>query len=46
MDDEKLALDLLENNISRIPFLTLIGRFTNPFEALGYLQANQRRQRK
>ncbi|HMF71820.1 MAG TPA: LytTR family DNA-binding domain-containing protein [Flavitalea sp.] len=41
VDDEKLALDLLENNISRIPFLKLIGRFTNPFEALGYLQENQ-----
>jgi two-component system, LytTR family, response regulator len=41
VDDEKLALDLLENNISRIPFLQLVGRFTNPFDALSFLQKNQ-----
>lgn len=38
IDDEKPALDLLENNISRIPFLQLVGKFNNPFQALDYLQ--------
>jgi DNA-binding LytR/AlgR family response regulator len=41
VDDEKLALDLLENNISRVPFLKLARRFTNPYEALNYLQETQ-----
>jgi DNA-binding LytR/AlgR family response regulator len=34
IDDEDLALDLLEDNIRKIPFLELAGRFTNAFEAL------------
>jgi len=34
IDDENLALDLLEDNISKIPFMELAGRFTNAFEAL------------
>lgn len=37
VDDEKLALDLLENNIGRVPFLTLTKRCKNPFEAVSYL---------
>ncbi|MDB5229789.1 MAG: DNA-binding response regulator [Chitinophagaceae bacterium] len=34
IDDEKLALDLLEDNISRVPFLQMIGRCRNAMEAL------------
>ena len=38
IDDEALALDLLEDNISKIPFLELAGRFTNAFDALRLMQ--------
>jgi len=34
IDDEALALDLIEDNIEKIPFLELAGKFTNAFEAL------------
>jgi DNA-binding LytR/AlgR family response regulator len=33
VDDESLALDLLEDNIRKIPFLTLVKRCKNAFEA-------------
>lgn len=33
VDDEDLALDLLEDNIQKIPFLTLLKRCKNAFEA-------------
>ncbi len=33
VDDESLALDLLEDNISKVPFLTLVKRCRNAFEA-------------
>lgn len=33
VDDEPLALDLLEDNIRKIPFLTLVKRCKNAFEA-------------
>jgi len=33
VDDESLALDLLEDNIRKIPFLTLVKRCKNSFEA-------------
>ena len=33
VDDEELALDLLEDNIRQIPFLTLVKRCKNAFEA-------------
>lgn len=33
VDDEPLALDLLEDNIRKIPFLTLVKRCKNSFEA-------------
>ena len=38
IDDEALALDLIEDNISKIPFLELAGRFTNAFDALKLMQ--------
>jgi DNA-binding LytR/AlgR family response regulator len=41
IDDEPLALDLLEDYIGKIPFLKLERIFTNPIEGLGYLQENK-----
>lgn len=38
IDDEFLALDLLEDNIRKVPFLELAGRCKNASEAIGYLQ--------
>lgn len=40
VDDEPLALDLLEDNISKVPFLELVGRCQNGFEALNALNKN------
>lgn len=34
IDDEKLALDLLEDNISRVPYLQMVARCRNAMEAL------------
>lgn len=34
VDDELLSLDLLEDNIKRIPFLQLVGRCNNAYEAM------------
>lgn len=41
IDDEPLALDLLEDDISKIPFLTLTHKFQSPFEALPLLKSGQ-----
>ncbi len=38
IDDEELALDLLEDNISKLPFLKFKKRFANPLLAIKYLQ--------
>src|SRR3954470_3777270 len=38
IDDEPLALELLEDNISKVPYLELQGLFSNPLEAMKYLQ--------
>lgn len=38
VDDEPLALELLEDNISRVPFLQLEASCSNPVEALKILQ--------
>ena len=38
VDDETLALDLLEDNIAKVPFLNLLGRCRNAVEALPILQ--------
>jgi DNA-binding LytR/AlgR family response regulator len=38
VDDEALSLDLLEDNISRIPFLQLVKRCKNAYEAMEVLR--------
>ena len=38
MDDESLALDLLEDNINKVPFLNLVKRCKNAFDAIETLQ--------
>ncbi|MDB4924812.1 LytTR family DNA-binding domain-containing protein [Mucilaginibacter sp.] len=37
VDDEPLALDLMEDNIKQIPFLKLVGACRNAFEAMNVL---------
>ena len=38
IDDEPLALELLEDNIGQVPYLELEGKCNNAFEALKFLQ--------
>jgi two-component SAPR family response regulator len=38
VDDEALSLDLLEDNIKRIPFLQLVKRCKNAYEAMDVLR--------
>ena len=38
IDDEPLALELLEDNISQVPYLTLVASCSNPLEAMQVLQ--------
>ncbi len=38
IDDEELALELLEDNISKVPYLQLVGSFSNPLEAISTIQ--------
>ena len=40
VDDEPLALKLLRDNISQVPFLNLAGSCSNAFEAIQALQVN------
>lgn len=41
VDDEPLAVDLLENHIGQIPFLELIGKCYNALEAVAFLDKNK-----
>ncbi len=41
IDDETLALDLLEDNISKVPFLHLVKRCKNAYEAIEILQTEK-----
>ncbi|NIG57450.1 LytTR family DNA-binding domain-containing protein [Chitinophaga sp. Cy-1792] len=38
VDDEPLALDLLEDNITKVPYLQLVAKCNNAFEAIEVLQ--------
>ena len=38
IDDEDLALELLEDNISKVEYLELAGKFNNPLKAIKVLQ--------
>jgi len=40
VDDEPLALELLEDNIRQVPYLELVARCTDAFEAIKALQEN------
>jgi DNA-binding LytR/AlgR family response regulator len=41
VDDEPLALDLIEDNISKLPYLHLVAKCSNPMEALKVLQTEK-----
>jgi len=41
IDDEPIALSIIEKHADRIPYLNLKASFTNPFDALTYLKANK-----
>ncbi|BDX38089.1 DNA-binding response regulator [Tenuifilaceae bacterium CYCD] len=41
VDDEPLALDLLESYVKKTPFLELVERFVSPYQAMQYLTENQ-----
>ena len=41
IDDEPLALELLEDNISKVPYLQLVASCNNPIEAMQILQNEQ-----
>ena len=38
IDDEPLALELLEDNISKVPYLQLVAGCSNPLEAMNVLK--------
>ncbi|HIA37482.1 MAG TPA: response regulator transcription factor [Flavobacteriales bacterium] len=38
IDDEPLALDIIEEYVNKVPFLNLAGKFTDPVEATSELQ--------
>ncbi len=41
IDDEPLALELLEDNISKVPYLQLVASCSNPLQAMQVLQNEQ-----
>lgn len=41
IDDEPIALDIVALHASKVPFIELVARFTNAFEAIDYLRQNQ-----
>lgn len=41
VDDEEFTIDHMVDNIGKVPFLELVRTFTNPSEALLFLQDNQ-----
>jgi two-component system, LytTR family, response regulator len=40
VDDEPLALDIIKAYCNKVPFLNLVGTFTNAMDTLGYLREN------
>src|SRR5438105_9996600 len=38
VDDEPLALELLEDNISKVPYLQLVASYNNPLDAIKTIQ--------
>ena len=41
IDDEELALELMEDNIKKLPYLQLVATFSNPLEAINLLQEQE-----
>lgn len=41
IDDEPLALDIIRDYASKVPYLELVETFTNPIESLDYCKRNQ-----
>ncbi|MFT3826694.1 MAG: LytTR family DNA-binding domain-containing protein [Chitinophagaceae bacterium] len=41
IDDEPLALDLLESFVNKVPFLRLVGKFDEPMQALTLLETGK-----
>lgn len=41
IDDEPLALDLIESYIKKVPYLSFAGGFSDPMKALGILKSGQ-----
>ena len=41
IDDEPLALNLLADYVSKIPYLNLVGKFDEPLKALSFLQSEK-----
>jgi two-component SAPR family response regulator len=41
VDDEKLALELMEDNVQKVPYLHLVGKCKNAMEAMEFLRREQ-----
>lgn len=41
IDDEPFGLNILEDDLSQIPFVELVGKFTNPLAAVGLLERGE-----
>ena len=40
IDDEPLAIDIIEGYCKKIPFINLLATFNSPFDSLPFLKAN------
>ena len=41
IDDEPLALELLEDNIKQVPYLELVAGFNKPMDAMQFMQQQE-----
>lgn len=41
IDDEPIALDVVQSHASKVPFIELVATFTNAFDAITFLQENK-----